>query len=353
MNPDAQCPNCEAPLQAKSAFCARCGAKLDVPTAQQADCSSVSAVALIEDLPKLTEAQYLWRGLLILVSVIASWALTSRFVATGLGEWRIGIAAAIALSFVSAELFAAMRVTARGSDRRAWPAWPDVCQALPVSVLLVALPLGLTLLFIKPLFPAHRSVLGLRAAIVLSGLPLCMCLVFSAFALAYFAASDNWRQALTRAGLWETVARCGIAEIAVGLVAFIAIVCFLPLVVANAVYACWRFMGNEGAVAEHEHGGGPLGLGQAIALWSSRSAFERWVTSQDEDAVGPVAHLRGLLVTFTLALPATLLALPYCYVVVLGRLAGCACMGRKIRFWAPGPPWSSSHEERSREWALA
>ena len=349
MSSSAQCPDCKAPRQAKSAFCTRCGGKLDVAPEQQADCPVVTLTAFVEDLPDLCQIQYLCRGLLILLSVMASAALTFRFVVTGLGEWRVGVGAAIALSFVAAEFFAAMRVTTRESERRAWPTWADVCQALPVSVLLVVLPLGLTLLFIRPLFPAHCSVLGLRAAIVLSWIPLCMCLVFSAFVLAYFATAGNWRQVLTKTGLWETIARCGIAEIAVALVAFEAIVCFLPLVVANAVYACWRFMENEGAVADQEHAGGPLGLGEAIALWSSRSAFQRWVTSQDEDAANAATPLRGILTTFTLALPASLLALPYCYVVVLGRLAGGACMGRKIRFWAP----SSPREERSQEWALA
>jgi len=350
MSPDAKCPKCEAPVQANGAFCTRCGAKLDLPAEQKADCPSVPAAAFVQELPDFTQTQYLCRGLLILLSVIASWVLTCRFVATGLTQWHIGTGAATALSFVAAELFAAMRIATQDPDHRAWPMWEDVRQALPFSVLLVALPLGLTLIFIKPLFPAHHSVLGLRAAVVLSWIPLAMCLAFSAFALAHFATADHWRKALTRTGLWETATRGGIAEIAVGLVAFAAIVCYLPLVLANAVYACWRFMGNEGAVADREHGGGLLGLGQAIALWTARSTFERWVTSQDEDVVCPAAQLRGLLVTFALALPATLLALPCCYVVVLGRLAGSACMGRKIRFWAPS---SSPHEERSQEWALA
>jgi len=338
------CPCCDESVPPQGTFCSHCGERLvHEPAPEQV---VVPLAELFDKLPGEQVAPSLARGAAIIVSAAVALFLVDRFLAAQGAQWGLGLGAGLAIATLAAQWLAAMQVAYARHDDHPWHDLRDVFHEMPSAAALVALPLCLAWGVVGPLEPAHRYMLGSRAAIALTWTPMAACAMLSAFACAHYVRVQNWRGVLSARELVQTLTQCGIGSLAVVLCVGLGMVLWVPLALAAGVYAARLFWHDEGAVEQHEHAGDVRGVAQVVAMHMSARTFRQWAEGDDKEPRGRVGVAA---VTFVAAAGAALLVLPYCLVVVVGRLAATACSGCKIRFW----PRAADEENKQANAQLA
>ncbi len=328
-NDERTCPSCLRSVPPGGKFCPHCGARAEDVADDDTGAEPVEVRWLFEELPGRDVGYCVFRGALVLASVGVAAFLVSRFISAP--SAASGLGAVLGIGLVGAHWIAAIEV-AYGSDeghRRLGPG--DVIRELPLSAALVGLPICLMWSLVAPLVPAHRYVLGSKAAILLTWTPMVASMLLAGFACAHYVRTKRWRLILSAHEFVRTLGRCGVGSLAVILSAFVGLVLWLPLAVAAAAYAGWWFWRAEGGLAEAQ-ASGMWGMAQAIGSRLSARVFQHWASAESE-RVEFAGRALGLGFAVFETLVAALLGLPYCMVIVVGRLAALACAGRKIKFW--------------------
>ena len=325
------CPACSQHVPPTGNFCTHCGASLDAVDAQEPE--AIPLRSLFEELPGREITPCLLRGALVISSVAAAVFLVSRFLAANGSAWGTGLGAGLAIALVASHWLAAMQVAYSRREDRPWPAVADVIHQMPIAAALVAAPLSLAWGVVGPLAPAHRYMLGRGPAALLTWAPMGACMLLTAFACAHYVRVQTWRGVLSGRAFLETVARCGIGSLAVVLCVAVGVVAWLPAAAVAAAYAGSVFWRDEGAIADHEPAGGVRGVAEAVATRLSAYMFRRWADDAESDHIARKGRAAGLALTVMAAFAASAVVLPYCLVVVVGRLAAAACSGHRIRFW--------------------